>query len=111
VPAKLGGAPFLAGGATLPADVWSAPGVDPEVRFQFAIHSCHGCHGELFGTTHYLNAHISPRIFDVEPEIGGYLTGTTLVDPVTSEAREINELFRRAMDARPLVCPEGTPVE
>jgi hypothetical protein len=50
---------------------------------------------------------ITTRAIDKAPEVHPYLTGGTVVDPVTSQPRTFDELFRRAADMKPLVCPDA----
>ncbi len=108
VPDDFGGQPFGAGAILNNIDFWSAPGVaNNEARHKFSLNTCNGCHGAETGTTFL---HVNPRFPGSEAQLSGFMTGTTVGDPVTGEPRQLNDLGRRRNDLRALVCepsPEG----
>ncbi|HLM75436.1 MAG TPA: hypothetical protein VK459_22140 [Polyangiaceae bacterium] len=75
---------------------WSAPGIiDSEARFGFALMTCNGCHTAETDTTFL---HVKNRAAGVESGLSAFLTGTSVLDPVSGVERELNDLARRAED-------------
>jgi hypothetical protein len=75
---------------------WNAPGIaDGEARFGFAVMTCNGCHTAETGTTFL---HVKNRAAGVESGLSGFLTGKTVIDPVSGVTRDFNELASRAAD-------------
>jgi hypothetical protein len=113
VPKQLNGQPFQAGAVFNNLDTWFAPGVaDNEARHHFALNTCNGCHSSSETGTAFLQ--ISPRFFDGEAGLSGFLTGITVNDPATGQLRTFNDLGRRSADLKAVVCadsagPEGAP--
>jgi hypothetical protein len=101
VPLAFLGAPFRGGAAPAPA-AWNAPGVtNLDARQAFAVATCNGCHTAETGARF---VHVAPRAAGVETRLSGFLTGTTVEDPVTSGPRTFNDLARRADDFRQLLA-------
>lgn len=109
VPLSIGTTPFLGGSVFNPLVEWNAPGIDPEARFHLSLNTCNGCHGPETNTT-FLQ--ITPRFPGAEATLSPFLTGTTVFDPNTGAARNLNELARRKGDLTNLVCnaPDGGAV-
>jgi hypothetical protein len=104
VPEQFQNAPFL-GGAVLNdfGTVWSAPGINNnEARHHFGLNTCNGCHS-IETNTVFLQ--IAPRSFGSEAQLSGFLTGTTVFDPITGQQRTFNDLGRRRADLKAQVCP------
>jgi Concanavalin A-like lectin/glucanases superfamily len=79
-----------------------------EARHKFALNTCNGCHSFEAGVS-FLQ--ILPRFPGGEAGLSGFLTGTTVSDPVTGQPRTFNDLGRRRADLKALVCPtEPQPV-
>jgi hypothetical protein len=103
VPDTFQGAPFLAGAVFNDLSPWFAPGVDPEARFHFSVNTCNGCHSAAETNTQFLQ--ITPRFpGGGEATLSGFLTGTTVQDPLTGQPRTFNDLHRRAVDLQNIVC-------
>jgi hypothetical protein len=108
VPEQFQGQPFLAGAVFNDLSSWFAPGIaDNEARFHFAVNTCNGCHSSQETGTFFLQ--ITPRSFGSEAFLSGFLTGTTVSDPVTGQPRSFNDLQRRASDLKAIVCPAAPP--
>ncbi|MEM7034379.1 MAG: Calx-beta domain-containing protein, partial [Chloroflexota bacterium] len=76
--------------------VWNAPNIlNSEARHQFAVTTCNGCHRVETNTSF---THVSPRGFNSEAAISGFLTGVILSDPVSGTPRTFNDLGRRTVD-------------
>ncbi|HET7505518.1 MAG TPA: LamG domain-containing protein [Kofleriaceae bacterium] len=103
VPAALDGEPFAAGAIFNDLTTWFAPGVDPEARHHFALNTCNGCHSAQETGVVFLQ--ISPRFPGSPAQLSGFLTGTTINDPVTGQPRVFNDLRRRRLDLEGVVCP------
>jgi hypothetical protein len=107
VPDQFEGVAFAGGSVFNDLIFWSAPGVvNPEARHKFSINTCNGCHGPESGTS-FLQ--ISPRFSPgQEAFLSPFLTGTTVFDPFSGQARALNDLSRRRADLTGLVCtPSG----
>jgi hypothetical protein len=75
---------------------WSAPGiVDNDARHGFALTTCDGCHTTETGTAFL---HVKNRAAGAKSALSGYLTGTTVNDPVSGLPRTFSELASRATD-------------
>jgi cysteine-rich repeat protein len=101
VPPMFDGALFQAG-SIINNNTWLAPGVDGELRHQFARNTCNGCHA--VEETRAAFMHIEPSIFGDEAELSPFLTGVAVVDPVSRQLRWFNELGRRNADLEAIVC-------
>jgi hypothetical protein len=102
VPDSFQGAPFLGAAVFNDLTAWFAPGVDSETRHHFSVNTCNGCHsGAETGTT-FLQ--ITPRSPGSEATLSGFLIGTTVPDPLTGQPRTFNDLHRRAVDLKSIVC-------
>jgi hypothetical protein len=104
VPATLDGQPFLAGAVFNDLSSWSAPGIrNPEARHKFALNTCNGCHSSEETNTGFLM--VGNRFPGQESFLSPFLTGTTVFDRETGP-RSLNDLRRRNLDMRLLVCPD-----
>ena len=109
VPDSMGGVPFLAAMARTPLDFfWRAPGVSTEARHKFSLNTCSGCHS---GETQTDFVHVAPRAVGRVSALSPYLKGTTVTDPVTRSTRVFDDLGRRAVDLKALVCPSATQLQ
>jgi cysteine-rich repeat protein len=108
VPDLLGGHPFRAGAILNEFRAWTAPGADGEVRHHFAVDTCNGCHSALETGTSFV--HIAPRAPHSAAVLSGFLTGTTVPDPVTSRPRSYADLARRTADFASVVCAGASPL-
>jgi hypothetical protein len=105
VPESLNGARFLGARAQVPENFfWRVPGVASEARHKFSLNTCSGCHSRETGTEF---THIAPRAAGQVSALSAFLRGGNLFDPVTAVSRSFNDLNRRAVDLKTLVC--GTP--
>jgi hypothetical protein len=107
VPAVFDGQPFQAGAVFNNLSSWFAPGVDNEARHHFALNTCNGCHSSQETGTFFLQ--ISPRFSGSEATLSGFLTGTTVNDPVTGLPRTFNDLGHRNADLKAIVCTDSAP--
>ncbi|HEY0985801.1 MAG TPA: LamG domain-containing protein [Kofleriaceae bacterium] len=103
VPDVFNGQPFQGGAVFNFPGTWFAPGVNSEARHHFALNTCNGCHSTQETNTLFLQ--ISPRFPGSEATLSGFLTGTTVFDPSTSQQRTFNDLGRRNADLKAIVCP------
>ncbi len=103
VPLSFNGAPFSGGAVVNDLGTWFAPDVDPQARHKFALNTCNGCHSSTETNTGFL--HIAPRFPGSEAGLSGFLTGTTVFDPVDGTPRTFNDLARRKADLTNIVCP------
>lgn len=105
VPATFNGAPFLAGSAlTNFGHTWRAPGItNNEARFHFSVNTCNGCHA---GETNTPFLHVFPRNAGQVASLSGFLTGTTVPDPVTGQPRTFNDLSVRSESLLAVLCRE-----
>ncbi len=103
VPATFNGAPFLAGSAlTNFGHAWRAPGItNNDARFRFSVNTCNGCHA---GETNTVFLHVSPRNVGQVAVLSGFLTGTTVPDPVTGQPRTFNDLSARTESLLEVLC-------
>jgi Concanavalin A-like lectin/glucanases superfamily len=109
VPEQFEGAPFLGGSVFNDLVFWNSKAIlSSEARHHFSINTCNGCHGPESNTT-FLQ--ISPRFPGSEAFLSPFLTGTTVFDPFSGQARTFNDLARRRGDLTNLVCTSSTGVE
>ncbi|MDP1914723.1 MAG: CARDB domain-containing protein [Myxococcales bacterium] len=108
VPATFNGAPFLAGSAlTNFGHTWRAPGItNNEARFHFSVNTCNGCHA---GETNTPFLHVFPRNVGQVAALSGFLTGTTVPDPVTGQPRTFNDLSVRSESLLAVLCGVQSP--
>jgi hypothetical protein len=106
VPARFAGAPFQAGAVLNDLSSWFAPGVDSEARHHFALNTCNGCHSNQETGTEFLQ--IEPRLHGDEARLSRFLTGITVFDPGTGRSRRFNDLGRRNLDLKAIVCAGET---
>ena len=107
VPALLEGAPFQTGAVFNNIDFWSAPNVtNNEARHKFSLNTCNGCHGAETNTP-FLQ--VNPRNPGQASALSGFLTGTTVFDPVTGQQRRLSELARRRQLLESVVCVPEQP--
>jgi hypothetical protein len=107
VPALFEDAPFQSGAVFNNIDFWSAPNItNPEARHKLSLNTCNGCHGRETNTG-FLQ--IFPRNAGQQSDLSGFLLGTTVQDPITSQERRFNELGRRRQLLESLVCPPAQP--
>jgi hypothetical protein len=105
VPETFAGAPFRTGAVFNDLTAWFAPGVDPEARHHFSVNTCNGCHSSQETNTPFLQ--ITPRFPGGEALLSPFLTGTTVPDPQTGQPRSFNDLHRRALDLKNIVCVDA----
>ncbi len=111
VPLTFQGSPFLGGAVFNNLTAWRAPGINNnEARHHFSLNTCNGCHSSEETGTGFLQ--VNPRFPGSEAQLSGFLTGITVPDPVTFQARSFNDLARRKTDLTQLVCapPPAAPV-
>ncbi len=109
VPATFQGSPFLGGAVHNNLNPWFAPGINNnEARHHFSLNTCNGCHSAGETGTFFLQ--VNPRFPGSEAQLSGFLTGTTVFDPVTGEPRVFNDLARRKGDLTQLVCAPASPL-
>jgi hypothetical protein len=104
VPAVFDGQPFQAGGVLNVLGAWLAPGVDPEARHHFSLNTCNGCHASP--ETRVPFSQLRPREAGGEAGLSLFLTGVTVSDPGSGQARTFNDLGRRNADLTAIVCPD-----
>jgi hypothetical protein len=105
VPEVFNGQPFQAGAIFNDLGTWFASGTDASARHHFALNTCNGCHSSAETNVGFLQ--ISPRFAGGEAFLSGFLTGTTVFDQVTGEARTFNDLGRRNADLKAIVCTDS----
>jgi hypothetical protein len=102
VPMKFEDLPFRGGRAVTDFATWNPAGVNnPEARHLLAVNTCDGCHGGETGTGFL---HVSPRAKGQVAPISGFLTGTTVSDPVSGKSRTFDDLARRKNDFATFLC-------
>ena len=107
VPDLVEGQPFRAAASLNDGPIWSATGIlDNEARHHFAVNTCNGCHAIETGTPFI---HIGPRLKGLPSRLSGFLTGITVSDPITGEARTFNDIARRRADLGSIVCAQPAP--
>jgi hypothetical protein len=80
-----------------------APGVNNnDARHHLSLNTCNGCHGKETNTTF---VQIFPRFPGLESSLSPFLSGTTVIDPVSKVRRVFNDLKRRKLDMQGIVCP------
>jgi hypothetical protein len=117
VPLLFGGINFLAGSSQVPGGPppsfhWNGPAplnanVDPlhsNERFAVGLAACNGCHARETDTVF---VHVDPATAGLPATLSGFLTGTTVNDPVYVGAgapiqREFDDLERREKDIKGL---------
>lgn len=83
----------LLGGSSFAPQLWNAPNIrNPEARHLFALQTCNGCHTDETGTVFL---HVAPRAQGEAAFLSGFLTGTSVPDPITGTPRTFNDLERR----------------
>lgn len=108
VGAEFEGARFQAGSVFNNLGFWSAPNItDPDARFHASLNTCNGCHGPETNSGFLM---INPRFGEQEASLAPFISGTTVIDPFSGQARQLNDLARRRVDLTALVCPPGTVV-
>jgi hypothetical protein len=94
LPAVIGSQHVLGASAPNQPTLWNAPGImDPNVRHNFALNTCSGCHNLETGTFGFL--HVAPRARGQATTLSGFLTGETVQDPVNHKTLKFNDLARR----------------
>jgi Concanavalin A-like lectin/glucanases superfamily len=102
VPLQFEGRPFMGGSVFNNLVSWNGSGIiNPEARFHASMNTCNGCHGPETNTTFLM---VTPRFPGSEAQLSPFLTGTTAFDPITGQARSLNDLSRRKADLTSLVC-------
>ncbi|HKU38606.1 MAG TPA: hypothetical protein VJR89_10680 [Polyangiales bacterium] len=102
VPALFEDSPFQAGALINTLEYWTAAGLgDSELRHKFSLNTCSGCHGGETSTSFF---QVFPRAAGEQSRISDFLTGVSMRDPVTGEARPYNELARRRQLLESTVC-------
>ena len=89
--------------------LWAPTGVEsPEARHRFALNTCSGCH-QAETQTPFL--HVANRAAGDAAELSGFLTGTTVEDPVSGAEHRFDDLDRRVVDLCNIVRPGGSDVD
>ena len=102
VPERFEDEPFLAGAVSNLMQPWDAPAIrNPEARHRFSLSTCDGCHG---GETDTDRKHIASRVAGELALLSPFMTGETVIDPVSSASRQFGELARRRADLEAIVC-------
>jgi hypothetical protein len=90
------------GGSSPVSSTWNANGIsNPEARFHFAVNTCSGCHRAETGT---LFLHVAPREKGSVAQLSGFLSGTSVGDPISGKLRTFNDLANRATVVKALLC-------
>ncbi len=88
---------------------WNGDGVTPitnlTARHLFSVNTCDGCHAHETGTVFL---HVAPRGPNSLASLSSFMTGTSVIDPVTGESRNFNDLERRSTDLKNLLCPSSS---
>lgn len=66
-----------------------------------AVYTCDGCHGSETSTGFL---HVGTRAKGQMASLSGFLTGTTVSDPVSGATRTFNDLARRRTDFANFIC-------
>jgi hypothetical protein len=103
VPNTFNGVSFLGAHSLNNIDFWNATGINNnEARHKFSLNTCNGCHGRETNTG-FLQ--INPRAAGERSVLAGFLTGTSVADPVQpATLRQLDDLDRRATDMERLLC-------
>lgn len=106
VPAKFEDLPFRGGNSLTDFTSWNPAGVrNPEARHLLAVNTCDGCHGSETSTGFL---HVGNRSKGALAPLSGFLTGTTVNDPVSGKPRTFNDLARRKTDFASFLCSGTT---
>lgn len=108
VPPTFGGAPFQGVTAHIPFHAfeagWRPPveqNVEPTLRHRFSLNTCNGCHG---GETRTFFTHLSyDHPIGSPARLSGFLTGISMIDPVSGTPRTFSELNQRSLHLRSLL--------
>lgn len=94
------GKPFLGGESANFVDFfWNPTGVlNNDARHKFALNTCNGCHTLDETDTPFRHVTAASPV-----KLSGFLTGTTVADPIDGTLREFNDLERRAADMEELL--------
>jgi hypothetical protein len=106
VPAVFQGQPFQAGAIFNDLGAWFASGTNAEARHHFSLNTCNGCHASAETNVGFLQ--ISPRFPGSEAGLSPFLTGTTRSDPSSGQTRQFNDLRRRNLDLKAIVCTDSS---
>lgn len=107
VPLKFEDLPFRGGNAITDFSSWNPAGVrSAEARHLLAVNTCDGCHG---GETSTSFLHVNNRSKGQIASLSGFLTGTTVSDPVSGKSRTFNDLARRRTDFANFLCSATAP--
>jgi len=80
---------------------WSAPSVTINARHKMSLNTCNACHGRETDTVF---THVTATDWGSPPVLSGFLTGTTVVDPIDSSvSRTFGDLERRRQALQNLV--------
>ena len=72
------------------------------MRHHFSLNTCSGCHGGETSTTFL---HVGLANFGTVAPLSGFLTGTSVTDPVDgTTSRPFNDLERRRNSLEDLLC-------
>jgi hypothetical protein len=77
-----------------------------DARHKFALNTCSGCHFRETGTGFTM---VKVRQAGAEATLAGFITGTTVQDPVTFQARSFDDMSRRVADLKRLLG--SNPIE
>ena len=108
VPENFAGARFLGGSSLNDLIAWRSSGITSnEARHKFSLNTCNGCHSLDETGTFFLQ--INPRDPGTVAQLAGFLSGSSVPDPVTGELRTFNDLRRRKLDLEQIVCSNAAP--
>ncbi|WP_293676450.1 hypothetical protein [uncultured Phenylobacterium sp.] len=117
VPLDFNGEPLLSGRSDVrgnsPSFFWPTMSIaDNDVRHVFSLNTCNGCHNGETGNqrnTKSLFRHVSSRKVGQEAKLSGFLTGTTVRDPVSGVTRQFNDLAARTVALQEALRPPTSP--
>lgn len=93
--------PFKGASSEAPG-LFTAAGIkNSQARFVLSVNTCTGCHSFETGTTFL---HVSPRSSGTQTTLSGFMTGTSVTDPVSGVTRPFNDIQNRSTDLKNLIC-------
>lgn len=115
VPPDFQGKPLQTGRADVrgdsPSFFWPKMSItDNDARHAFSLNTCNGCHNGETGNQRNsgsLFRHVSSRKVGKEAKLSGFLTGTTIKDPVSGVTRTFNDLEARKLALQQALAQPG----